>query len=98
MIIYEPASMNETNQVAELEEDAEEWAVEEEKDVIAIRAGKDAELDSMDAFGLYRIRLKSSVPKWIKTLKGRWVLVRKGDGWWRCRWVCKEFRGQDPLL
>ena len=56
-----------------------------DEDVADIHAGKVTEIENMDYFGLYE-KVKRSAAKGHKIFKGRWVLAKKGDHFWRCRW------------
>ena len=75
-----------------IDENAE--GVGEEK-VKAIVAGKKKELDAMEAFGIFDVC--EELPKVAKVITTRWENVPKGDKW-RCRFVAREFRHDDPEM
>ena len=76
----------------ELEDVSDLQTKEDVKDIIA---GKSRELDNMDLFGLYDVVSKDNALG-KRVIKGRWVVVKRGQSEWRCRWVCKDFKVMDP--
>ena len=66
-----------------------------EEIVKAIVVGKKKELDAMEAFGIFD--LCGELPGDAKVITTRWENVPKGEKW-RCRFVAREFRHDDPEL
>ena len=58
-------------------------------------AGKKKELDAMGAFGIFDVC--EELPKDPKVITTRCENVPTGDKW-RCRFVAKEFRDDDPEM
>ena len=57
--------------------------------------GKKKELDAMEAFGIFDVC--EELPFDAKLTTTRWENVPKGDKW-RCRFVVREFRHDDPEM
>ena len=66
-----------------------------EEIVKTIVAGKQKELDAMEAFGIFDVCEK--LPREAKVIITRWENVPKGDKW-RCRFIARWFRHGDPEM
>ena len=66
-----------------------------EEIVKAIVADKKKEFDVMEAFGIFDVC--EETPRDAKVITTTWENVPKGDKW-RCRFVGREFRHDDPEM
>ena len=95
-VVDEPEYEADFDENAYHQEEYEEYQGADPDAAKAILKGKEKEMDAMEEFQIFET--VDNLPEDAYLLSTRWENVPRGPYEWRCRFVAREFKGEDPEL